>query len=175
MVNKLKFLKVMKLVKFGLFSNIWLFLDLFPKKSDFRQKSSNLHQFGTFECKIRPFLDLFAKNSHISDSPKKLIIWELFGKRPCFQWYFWLFQGITVYLILYPISLIISSHFREVPTFEWKSRPIPDLFPSKSQILNKSPKYSDFLGIMWRDFDSSGIFQLFKGLLTMFLYYSILQ
>ena len=54
-----------------------LFLDLFaPKKSDFRQKTSHIHQIWTFECKIRPFLDLFAQYSHILDSLEKLTIWE---------------------------------------------------------------------------------------------------
>ena len=46
-----------------------------------------------------------------------------------------------------------------MPTFEYKSRPNPDIFPSKSQILDKSLKYSDSLGILGRDLDSCGIFQ----------------
>ena len=38
-----------------------------------------------------------------------------------------------------------------------KIRPFSDLFSSKSQILNKNPRNSDYLGILGRDLDSTGI------------------
>ena len=116
-----------------------IFRPFSPKKSDFRQKTSHIHQIWTFECKIRPFLDLFSQYSHILDSLEKLTILELFGdrgKRPCFQWSFWPFHRITDYIILYSLLVIISSHFCEIPTFEFKNRPISDLFSSKTRIQN---------------------------------------
>ena len=158
----------MELVKSGLLVHYeTIFGPFCPKKSDFRQKTSHIHQIWTFECKIRPFLDLFSQYSHILDSLEKLTILELFGdrgKRPCFQWSFWPFHRITDYIILYSLLVIISSHFCEIPNFEFKNRPISDLFSSKSPILNKNPKYSDYLGLLGRDLDSSHIFQLFKVL-----------
>ena len=111
----------MELVKSGLLVHYETISGPFcPKKSDFRQKTSHIHQIWTFECKIRPFLDLFSQYSHILDSLEKLTILELFGdrgKRPCFQWSFWPFHRITDYIILYSLLVIISSHFCEIPTF----------------------------------------------------------
>ena len=108
---------------------------------------------------------LFSQNSHISDSPKKN---DNFGN----------YLETLVILTFsrnYRLSLVISYHFCEITTLSLKKRPILDLFASESQILNKSPKYSDDLGILGRYLDSSGISNVSQVLPTMFLYYPILQ
>ena len=142
-----------------------------PKQSNLGQKSSHLNIIRTLECKIRPFSALFSQNSHISDSPKKN---DNFGNY---------LETLVIstfsrnYRLFNPSS-IFTRHF--IPflwnnDFEFYKRPILDLFASESQILNKSPKYSDDLGILGRYLDSSGISNVSKVLQTMFLYYPILQ
>ena len=70
---------------------------------------------------------------------------------------------------LLELSLAILS-----PDHECKIRPFSDLFSSKSQILikKKNLRNSDYLGLLGRDLDPSGISQLLQ---TNFKLYPILQ
>ena len=119
----------MRLVKFGLFSNIWLFLDLFSQKVRFQTKVFSFTSIWSFWVQNQTIFGPFF--------PWKVRFWTKIQEIQII-WEYWEWNLILVMFLNF--QGITTDYFGQIQTFYWKSDQFWSFCPKKSDFGQKYEK-----------------------------------